>query len=168
MISFDVRNRFTGEVQFTAKIDCDESAERPVKLGLAVRLAVRNGFSLREADLRGGYLSEANLSGADLRGADLSGANLIGAYLEGTIGDGRHIKSLQTDRWPVAYTADRMQIGYKNHGIEEWWAMSDGEIDEMGERALEWWWQWKSILRQIIETSPAEPTGRDAAHSSTP
>ena len=78
MIKFEVRNRWSGEVQFTAEIDCNEGAMRSVKLGLAVRWGVRSG-----ADLSGANLSDANLSGADLSGADLSGADLSGADLSG-------------------------------------------------------------------------------------
>nr|WP_313635240.1 pentapeptide repeat-containing protein [Brevundimonas diminuta] len=75
-IPFEVRNRFSGEIQFTAQIACGEDARPSVKLGLAVRWAVKN-----RADLSGAYLSGADLSGADLSGADLSGADLSRAYL---------------------------------------------------------------------------------------
>ena len=75
-IKFDVLNRFTGAVQFTAEIECDEGASVSVKLGLAVRWAVKAG-----ADLAGAYLAGADLAGADLAGADLARAYLAGAYL---------------------------------------------------------------------------------------
>jgi hypothetical protein len=61
-MKFDVRNRFSSHVQFTAEIECDEGASTSIKLGLAVRWAIKNG--------------------ADLSGADLSGADLSGAYAE--------------------------------------------------------------------------------------
>jgi uncharacterized protein YjbI with pentapeptide repeats len=98
MLKFEVKSRWSGEVKFTAEIDCNESASHSVKLGLAVRWALKNdadlsGADLRGADLRGAdlsyanlrgaNLSGANLSGADLSGANLSGANLSGAYLRG-------------------------------------------------------------------------------------
>ena len=92
-MKYEILNRFTGEVQFTADIECDESALKSVKVGLAVKWAVKNnanlsGANLRDAYLSGAYLrganlSGANLSGANLRGANLSGANLRGAYLRG-------------------------------------------------------------------------------------
>ena len=69
MIKFDVLNRFSGAVQFTAEIDCDEDATTSVKLGLAVKWAIESG-----ANLSGAYLSGAYLSGAYLSGANLSGA----------------------------------------------------------------------------------------------
>ena len=97
-IKFDVLNRFTGAVQFTAEIECDEGASVSVKLGLAVRWAVKAGANLARANLAGAdlaganlaranlagaYLARANLAGADLAGADLAGANLAGADLAG-------------------------------------------------------------------------------------
>jgi len=93
MIKFDVFNRFSGEVQFTAEIEASDTALSSVKLGLAVRWAVKNranlyganlsGANLSCANLSGAYLSGANLSGANLYGANLSSANLSGAYLSG-------------------------------------------------------------------------------------
>lgn len=70
-MKFDILNRFTGKVQFTAEIECADDVLPSVKLGLAIKVAVKSG-----ADL-----SRANLSGADLSGAYLSGANLSGANL---------------------------------------------------------------------------------------
>ena len=103
MIKFNIPNRFTGDAQFTAEIDCDDIAPHSVRLGLAVKQAIKQGAnlsradlyeaylygaSLSEADLRyanlyEAYLYEANLSGADLQRANLSGANLGGADLYG-------------------------------------------------------------------------------------
>ena len=76
MIKFDVFNRFSGEVQFTANIDCKKDALERVKIGLAVKWALKNGANLGDANLGG-----ANLGGAYLRDANLGGANLRGAYL---------------------------------------------------------------------------------------
>ena len=83
MIKFDIHNRFTGAVQFTAEIECEETALRSVKIGLAVRWAIKNEANLREANLRGADLSEANLRGANLREANLYWANLREANLRG-------------------------------------------------------------------------------------
>jgi len=84
-IKFEVRNRWSGEVQFTAEIDCDESAYHSLKLGLAVRWGLKSGANLSGADLSGAVLSRANLSRADLSRADLSGAVLSGADLSGAV-----------------------------------------------------------------------------------
>ena len=86
MINYDVKNRWTGDVQFTAEIEADETDGRSWKLRLATQWAIKNkanlsGADLSGADLSGADLSGANLSGANLSGADLSGANLSGANL---------------------------------------------------------------------------------------
>ena len=81
MIKFDVLNRFSGAVQFTAEIDCADSAATSIKLSLAVRWAIKTGANLSGANLSRANLSRANLSGANLSRANLSGANLSGAYL---------------------------------------------------------------------------------------
>jgi hypothetical protein len=87
---FEVRDRFTNAVQFTAEIEVTPDMTPRVKLGLAVRWARKNDADLRGADLRDADLSGANLSGADLRvavlrGAVLSDADLRGADLRGAV-----------------------------------------------------------------------------------
>jgi hypothetical protein len=97
-MKFEIKNRFTGAVQFVAEIDCADDAPLSVKIGLAVQWGVKNradlggaylsgadlrGADLGGADLGGAYLSGADLRDADLRGADLGGANLRGADLGG-------------------------------------------------------------------------------------
>lgn len=134
--------------------------------GADLRSADLRDADLTGADLRGANLSGANLSGADLRwanlsDADLTGADITDAIFAGCTGDGRAIKSLQTDCWPVAYSAEAMQIGCQRHAITDWWGFSDGEIEAMATGALEWWRKWKPILRQIIEISPAVPTKQE-------
>ena len=80
-MKFEVKNRFTGEVRFTAEIDCAEDAPVSIKLGLAVKWAVKTDANLAGADLADAYLADANLAGADLAGADLADAYLVGANL---------------------------------------------------------------------------------------
>ena len=80
-IKFDVLNRFTGAVQFTAEIECDEGASVSVKLGLAVRWAVKARANLADANLARAHLARANLADANLAGADLARAYLARAYL---------------------------------------------------------------------------------------
>ena len=107
-MKFDILNCFNGAVQFSAEIECADDESPSIKLGLAVRIAIKSDANLRGANLigadligadlscanligaylRGAYLSDANLSCADLScadliGADLIGADLIGAYLRG-------------------------------------------------------------------------------------
>ena len=63
---FEVRNRWTDRVQFTAEIEVTPDMSLRFKLGLAVKWARRNG---------------AVLSGAVLRDADLSGAEIGRAHV---------------------------------------------------------------------------------------
>ena len=83
---YEIKNRFTGAVIYTAEIECDEHASDAVKLRLAVIAAYLSeadlsGANLCEANLRGAYLCGANLCGANLCEANLCGANLRGANL---------------------------------------------------------------------------------------
>jgi hypothetical protein len=75
---FEVRNRWTNAVQFTAEIEVTPEMTTHIKLGLVVKWGKANG-----ADLRGANLSDADLRGADLRGANLRDADLYGANLSG-------------------------------------------------------------------------------------
>ena len=107
MIPFEILNRWTNEVQVTAQIDCAPDAPVSLKLGLAVRWAVKE-----KADLSGADLSGADLSGANLRGADLSGADLRGADLSGaknidsmTMPDGLTFAEYTRDVVPALLTA---------------------------------------------------------------
>ena len=75
-MNFEVKNRWSGDVQFVAKINCKKNERPEIKMGLAVRWAIKTGANLRNADLR-----YANLSDADLRCANLYGANLRNAKL---------------------------------------------------------------------------------------
>jgi len=79
----EIKKRLTGEVIFSASIDCEPGALPSVKLGLAVRLAIKSRANLGGADLSRANLNGADLGGADLRGADLGGANLSSANLRG-------------------------------------------------------------------------------------
>jgi len=74
-MKFEVKNRFSGKVQFEAEIECAEDASVSVKLGLAVKRAVK-----ARADLAGAYLADADLAGAYLARAYLARAYLADAY----------------------------------------------------------------------------------------
>lgn len=119
------------------------------------------GANLRDADLRGADLQGAILLGANLRCANLRGANLAKADLWDVSGNMNEIKSMQLDKWPVAYTFDRLQIGCENHSIEEWRGFEDEAIAKMNAGALDWWRKWKDTILKIIEMSPATPTGHE-------
>ena len=82
-MEFKILNRFSGKVQFTAEIDCKEDEATSIKIGLAVKWAIKTKTDLSRANLYGANLYGANLYGANLIGADLSRANLYGANLSG-------------------------------------------------------------------------------------
>ena len=87
-MNFEVKSRFTRKAQFVAGINCEENALISIKLGLAVKWAIKNGANLGGANLEGANLEGANLEGAYLKGAylkdaDLEGANLKDADLKG-------------------------------------------------------------------------------------
>ena len=83
-MKYDILNRWTGAVQFTAEIECGDDAPMSIKVGFAVRVAVKAGA----------YLAGADLAGANLAGANLADANLAGANL----GEGRFWVDGGTDR----------------------------------------------------------------------
>jgi uncharacterized protein YjbI with pentapeptide repeats len=89
-MKFEIKNRWSGKVQFTAEIECSARASISIKRGLAVKLAYAAGADLTGADLTGAVLAgavltSAVLTGADLAGADLAGADLTGAVLRGAV-----------------------------------------------------------------------------------
>ena len=90
--------------------------------------------------------------------ADFSGADLSGADLSGAIGNKRHIKSIQLEKYDICYTSEVMTIGCQSHDIEQWFKFTDKEIDKMELGALDWWNKWKDIIKNIIEISQCEPT----------
>ena len=93
-----------------------------------------------------------NLTGADLRRANLSDADLYGC-----VGDRSRIKTLGcSGAYPICYTADRIQIGCRNHSTEEWRAFSDHEIDGMDRRALKFWKEFKDFILSTVERFPAK------------
>ena len=108
-MKFDILNRWSGKIQFTAEIESADDAPLSIKLGLAVKIANLHGANLSganliDADLRGADLSGANLSGAnlidaDLRGADLRGVDLSGANLGGANLSGANLRAFKADLW---------------------------------------------------------------------
>ena len=119
-MQYDVLNRQTGKVQFTATIECDADASAGFKLGLAVKWGSRSGADLRDADLsgadlRGADLRAADLRGADLRGADLSDADLRDADLRGADLRGADLRGEKIIR--ILASANRLD-GYTFYAFE--------------------------------------------------
>ena len=163
MTKFDVMNRFSGAVQFTAEIEASEEELCGVKLGLAVIWAVKNGANPSGADLSGADLYRANLYGTNLSGADLSRANLSGANLSGASGVNNYVKCIQIEQYPITYTADILQIGCECHAVADWDDFDDHRIAKMdGKSALKFWRKYKAWIFQTIELCPAKPTKEHA------
>ena len=80
-IKQDIINRFSGAVMFTAEIECAADELPSIKLGLAVKAAVKARANLADANLAGANLADANLADAYLARANLAGANLADANL---------------------------------------------------------------------------------------
>jgi len=102
-MKFEIKNRWTGEVQFTAEIKCNKNDERELMIGLAVKWAIENGANLTRANLYGANLYGANLTRANLDGANLDGANLDGAKNIGdfTMPDGMKFSQYLRDVVPA-------------------------------------------------------------------
>ena len=76
MTAFNILNRFTGAVQFTAELGAEyDNASESIKLGVAVKMAMKARANLAGADLARAYLAGANLAGANLADAN----DVIGA-----------------------------------------------------------------------------------------
>jgi hypothetical protein len=97
---------------------------------------------------------------ANLPLADLCRADLI------CFGNMEEIKTIQIDVWNVGYTYDVLQIGCQRHPIEKWrrWDTKAGRkwVDSMDEKALEWAEKHLDLILQIVDISPATPTGKES------
>ena len=84
-MKIEIRNRWSGAVQLTCDIECDDTTPIGTKIGLAVRWAIKNNADLTGADLTGADLTHAVLTGAVFRHAVLTGADLTAADLRGAV-----------------------------------------------------------------------------------
>ena len=132
-----ITNRWNASVLFEANVNCSAYATDGVRLGLAVKLAVKAG---------------ANLAGAYLRGTKLTGANLAGArWTDGAIIKREPIQ-IYGLAYPVTILDDRMQIGCELHSLAEWEAFDDERISKMdGVAARRFWRMMKDALLAIAK-----------------
>ncbi|NMG64346.1 pentapeptide repeat-containing protein [Azoarcus indigens] len=86
---YQIKNRWTGAVMFECGLSAEVAAgAEGLKIGFAIKAALKVGANLGDAYLRGAYLRGADLGGAYLGGANLGGAYLRGANLGGAnLGD---------------------------------------------------------------------------------
>ena len=108
-IKQEILNRFSGDVMFTAEIECAPDALPSIKLGLAVQCAVKARANLADANLAdaylaGAYLARAYLAGANLADANLAGANLAGANLADANLAGANLAGAKGSEQAVAQT----------------------------------------------------------------
>ena len=176
-MKFEIKNRWTGNVQFTAEIEADDNTPWGVKVGLAIKWAYESGANLSGANLSGANLSDANLSDAYLSGANLSGANLRGAYLRDAYLSGANLSGAYLSgaylsgaiwadgvtltkapiqifglEYPVHILDTHMQIGCELHSHKEWKAFTGKRILEMdGKYASRFWKQHKKALLALCE-----------------
>ena len=114
--------------------------------------ACLDNVHFKNISLKGSYFGGTNLSRTTFKGVNLTRCD----FLDCT-GNNKHIKTIQAGKYIVNYTAEIIQIGCENHPIEDWFSFSDEKIARMDDGALDWWKDWKPILKQILEVSPAEP-----------
>ena len=77
--TMEIKHRYTGAVLFSARVDV--SLSDGLKIGAAVKLAIKADANLAGANLADANLAGANLARAYLADANLAGANLARAYL---------------------------------------------------------------------------------------
>ena len=147
-IKQEILNRFSGEVIFTAEIECAADELPSIKLGLAVKAAVKAranlaGAYLARANLADAYLAGANLAGANLAranlaDANLAGANLAGAYLADAYLAGAYLAGVYL---ADAYLAGANLAGAKNadFAIAQTRILPDGDL--IG---------WKKCMQGVI------------------
>lgn len=82
LLKFAVMNRWSGEPQFEAEIDCAADALPGVKLGLAVKWALKAGANLAGAKLARAYLADANLIDGGQRS---DGYRFVGSIKDGSL-----------------------------------------------------------------------------------
>jgi len=81
-MKFEIRNRWSGAVQYTCELSAEVADKSySVQLGFAVKKAIAEKANLSAADLSAANLSAADLSAADLSDANLSAADLSAANL---------------------------------------------------------------------------------------
>jgi len=145
-MKYEIKNRYTNKVQFTADIDCEEDEKESVKIGLSVIWAIKNKADLREADLQEADLLKANLREADLRWADLREADLREAELI----------ILQLPYFTVYVQKTHTRIGCKYFKNSVWLDFTDEEINAFDVNFLSFWTKYKPLIEAAINSLNVE------------
>ena len=109
--------------------------------------------SLKGANLDGASLKGVNLDGASLKGVNLDGANLDGVSIKNCIGNGKEIRSMQVDKYKIAYTKTDLAIGCEQHLIGDWKKFTEEAISAMDSGAWDWWNKWNALIFKAIDLS---------------
>jgi len=124
--------------------------------GANMSYANMSGANMRGADMRGADMSYADMRGANMSYANMSGANMRGADMRGAVGNMEEVKSMQLEKYMIAFTSDILCIGCQQHTIEEWASFTDEKISQMDHGALEWWKKWKDFIFTAIKMTKGE------------
>ena len=135
------------------------------------------GFDFKTLDLQYTNFTEADLTGADLSdthcldtiftNAILTNADLPNSLYD-CIGNGKEIVNLDTNRYKVCLTKDRLNIGCQDHAYQDWYEFDTDEIGELSDYALEFWQQYKDEIFQKAQelgfwTPPVTEQGQTEA-----
>ena len=159
----DIKNRYTGQVKFTAEIEANDTTPLSLKIGLAVKWGIKNYADLSYADLsyadlRYADLRSADLSSANLRYANLSSANL--RYADLSYADLRYADLRSANliviyglMYAVIINNDEITIGCEIHKTKEWKGFTDSKIRNMdGDKALKSWKAHKQTIILLAES----------------
>ncbi len=123
--------------------------ERTSTLGANLTSAVFKFTQFRDVYMRNAFIEYANFYGVNLDDVNMYGVS----------GVNRYIKCLQMGPFPVAYTAEVLQIGCERHLISTWKTYTDDDISAIcGASTLGLWKKHKQWLFDTIERFPAIPT----------
>jgi len=176
-MKFEIKNRWSGEVQFTAEIDADEDTPHGIKVRLAVSWAIKNSANLTDANLTRASLTDANLTAANLtkirddfwavlcsaprevpflRDALINGRvdgttySGVCACLVGTIANARHTQHTNLDG--LIPNAERAAERF-------FLAIREGDTPEsniFSKKAVEWVDQWFANMRSAVDIFQGE------------
>ena len=81
-MKYEIKHRYTGAVLFTAELGAEyDNESESIRLGAAVKIAVKAKANLSYSNLSYSNLRGSNLSGSNLSYSDLSGSDLLGSDL---------------------------------------------------------------------------------------
>ncbi len=146
-MKYTIKNRWTMTAQCEVEIECSADASEGMKLGLAVRVALKLDANLASAYLAGANLADANLSRAKWR-------------------DGITITRAPLQLYGLAYTVTildaHMQVGCELHTFDEWDGFDDERISRMdGVNARRFWRDHKVALMLLCRSREVKAESKE-------